>query len=73
MKILLNKVLNKQDLSVDHISKEIIKAKWEGVRFLEMSEKQIFIAIEMFLGSVSMITGWNLPQIKKRQHIYPTR
>lgn len=65
MKILLNKVLNKQDLSVDHISKEIIKAKWEGVRFLEMSEKQIFIAIEMFLGSISMITGWNLPQIKK--------
>lgn len=65
MKILLNKVLNKQDLSVDNISKEIIKAKWEGVRFLEMSEKQIFIAIEMFLGSISMITGWNLPQIKK--------
>jgi len=65
MKILLNKVLNKQDLSVDHISKEIIKAKWEGVRFLEMSEKQIFMAIETFLGTVSMITGWNLPQIKK--------
>lgn len=65
MKILLNKVLDKQDLSVDHISKEIIKAKWEGVRFLEMSEKQIFISIETFLGTVSMITGWNLPQIKK--------
>lgn len=65
MKILLNKVLDKQDLSVDHISKEIIKAKWEGVRFSEMSEKQIFIAIETFLGTVSMITGWNLPQIKK--------
>ncbi len=65
MKSLLNKVLNKQDLSVDPISKEIIKAKWEGIRFLEMSENQIFMAIEMFLGSVSMITGWNLPQIKK--------
>lgn len=70
MRDMLAKISDQNELSIDQISKEIIKAKWTGKRFIAMDKEELRISIETLLGQIKMITGWNLPPIFDHNNQY---